>query len=149
MSTLTLNKFASTSLVDNTVSTVSRKISALSSVFSHCKSSVTDNSVGVVETTDVLVSNEELRRFDQAISAKFHQVLDKSQTPITRVVFREVDRSDQEDNDDLSLLLVAPEELGHFTPRYGEPVMMHFAQAERGTFTPVDFDEVDMEFFDL
>lgn len=41
------------------------------------------------------------------------------------------------------------DQIGTFTPRHGEPVLMRFAPVREGEFTPVEFDEVDMEIIDL
>ena len=57
---------------------------------------------------------------------------------------------DIEDADgDYSLLVVQPEELGHFTPEYGAPVHLRILPAQEGRFSPVEVDDVDLEIFDL
>lgn len=51
--------------------------------------------------------------------------------------------------DDYSLLIVEPEELGHFKPTYGAPVKMTFLPPQEGRFSPVELDEIDLEIFDV
>lgn len=208
MSTLTIGKSVHSVFADNAVSKASQSCSALSSVFRESGFTASNNVVAANSQNaleSVSVFSPASCQFERNIVEMFHRVLDVSQTPVTRVAFKEaatqrnakivrhefapfvfvddeselecedeifnfplqpgrvvmakvdrtpapfrfVDEPASEDDNELSLLIVAPEELGHFTPRYGEPIMMKFAPPQKGEIVPLNIDEIDLEIFDL